>query len=179
VEFEFVAGDPALDFVATVAEWTTSHVERLTSPGDLADWLVSAGVLGRKPKVDQADLVAARELRQSLYDFLVALTAGKPPSRRARAVINRYAAGGVPVVSLSTGGRPGRSGTAASGLAELARHGIALADDDRRPYIAWCDDATCTRAFLDRSRGRRRRWCGMAGCGDRAKAAAYRRRRSG
>ncbi|PYC65712.1 hypothetical protein C7C45_27955 [Micromonospora arborensis] len=28
-----------------------------------------------------------------------------------------------------------------------------------------------------RSRGARRRWCGMRGCGDRAKAAAYRQRR--
>ncbi|MGH1526542.1 CGNR zinc finger domain-containing protein [Leifsonia sp. L25] len=30
----------------------------------------------------------------------------------------------------------------------------------------------CTRPFLDVSRASNRRWCGMSGCGDRAKAAA-------
>jgi predicted RNA-binding Zn ribbon-like protein len=65
----------------------------------------------------------------------------------------------------------------ASALSEIARAGIVLAEPPRRALIRWCDDATCTRVFLDRSRGGRRRWCGMAGCGDRAKAAAYRLRR--
>jgi predicted RNA-binding Zn ribbon-like protein len=40
-----------------------------------------------------------------------------------------------------------------------------------------CDGARCTRLFVDRSRDGRRRWCEMKGCGDRAKAAAYRQRR--
>jgi predicted RNA-binding Zn ribbon-like protein len=34
----------------------------------------------------------------------------------------------------------------------------------------------CRMLFLDRSRGRRRRWCSMAECGNRAKVAAHRER---
>ena len=54
---------------------------------------------------------------------------------------------------------------------------IELHHGPDRALLRWCADAYCTRPFIDRSRGGRRRWCGMAGCGDRAKAAAYRMRK--
>jgi predicted RNA-binding Zn ribbon-like protein len=40
-----------------------------------------------------------------------------------------------------------------------------------------CANPTCRRAFLDQSRGARRRWCAMATCGNRAKVRALRDRR--
>jgi predicted RNA-binding Zn ribbon-like protein len=39
-----------------------------------------------------------------------------------------------------------------------------------------CEGRPCTLYFLDRTRGRARRWCSMAICGNRAKQAAYRKR---
>src|SRR5262249_6996026 len=39
-----------------------------------------------------------------------------------------------------------------------------------------CEGPTCTLWFLDVSKGHARRWCGMAVCGNRAKAAAHRAR---
>jgi predicted RNA-binding Zn ribbon-like protein len=39
-----------------------------------------------------------------------------------------------------------------------------------------CEGPTCTLIFLDRTRGRARRWCSMAICGNRAKQAAHRHR---
>ncbi|QDV33432.1 CGNR zinc finger domain-containing protein [Tautonia plasticadhaerens] len=43
-----------------------------------------------------------------------------------------------------------------------------------------CEGSTCTLLFVDRTRGRARRWCSMAICGNRAKQAAHRdRRKSG
>ncbi|WP_426595695.1 CGNR zinc finger domain-containing protein [Cellulomonas sp. McL0617] len=39
-----------------------------------------------------------------------------------------------------------------------------------------CADGARTRLFLDPSHGRRRLWCGMRGCGDRAQAGAHRAR---
>jgi predicted RNA-binding Zn ribbon-like protein len=70
-----------------------------------------------------------------------------------------------------------RTGNLDAVLAVLARDCLELHDSDDRRVLRWCADEHCTRAFIDRSRGARRRWCGMRGCGDRAKAAAYRRRR--
>jgi predicted RNA-binding Zn ribbon-like protein len=39
-----------------------------------------------------------------------------------------------------------------------------------------CEGHTCTLVFADHTRGRARRWCSMAICGNRAKQAAHRRR---
>ncbi len=39
-----------------------------------------------------------------------------------------------------------------------------------------CGDARCTRVFFDATRNGRRRWCDMATCGNRAKAARFRER---
>jgi predicted RNA-binding Zn ribbon-like protein len=44
-------------------------------------------------------------------------------------------------------------------------------------YAKACEGATCTLLFVDRTRGRARRWCSMAICGNRAKQAAHRDRR--
>ena len=44
-------------------------------------------------------------------------------------------------------------------------------------YVKACEGATCTLLFVDRTRGRARRWCSMAICGNRAKQAAHRDRR--
>jgi predicted RNA-binding Zn ribbon-like protein len=47
-------------------------------------------------------------------------------------------------------------------------------------YTKACEGSTCTLLFVDRIRGRPRRWCSMAICGNRAKQAALRdRRKSG
>ena len=70
-----------------------------------------------------------------------------------------------------------KAGDAKAGMSAIARDAIALFDRDDGSVLKWCADDACTHPFLDRSRGHRRRWCDMAGCGDRAKAAAYRSRK--
>jgi predicted RNA-binding Zn ribbon-like protein len=44
-------------------------------------------------------------------------------------------------------------------------------------YAKACEGSTCTLLFVDRTRGRARRWCSMAICGNRAKQTAHRNRR--
>ncbi|HWA47612.1 MAG TPA: CGNR zinc finger domain-containing protein [Dongiaceae bacterium] len=39
-----------------------------------------------------------------------------------------------------------------------------------------CEGPNCTLMFVDHTRGRKRRWCSMAICGNRTKAAAHRKR---
>jgi predicted RNA-binding Zn ribbon-like protein len=43
-------------------------------------------------------------------------------------------------------------------------------------YVKACEGPSCSLLFLDRTRGRGRRWCSMAICGNRAKQAAHRKR---
>jgi len=43
-------------------------------------------------------------------------------------------------------------------------------------HLKVCEGHACTLMFADRTRGRARRWCSMAVCGNRAKVAAHRNR---
>jgi predicted RNA-binding Zn ribbon-like protein len=43
-------------------------------------------------------------------------------------------------------------------------------------YVKACEGHSCTLLFADHTRGRARRWCSMAICGNRAKQAAHRQR---
>jgi predicted RNA-binding Zn ribbon-like protein len=43
-------------------------------------------------------------------------------------------------------------------------------------YVRNCEGPTCSLYFLDVSKNHRRRWCSMEVCGNRAKAAAHRKR---
>ncbi len=44
-------------------------------------------------------------------------------------------------------------------------------------YVKACEGSTCTLLYVDRTRGRARRWCSMAICGHRAKQVAHCNRR--
>lgn len=48
-----------------------------------------------------------------------------------------------------------------------------LTEEDLK-LVRNCEGPTCTLMFIDRTKSRRRRWCSMAVCGNRAKAAAFR-----
>jgi len=62
-------------------------------------------------------------------------------------------------------------------LAAIARAAVDALRPENLHRIKACEGTECTRLFVDSSRAANRRWCGMAGCGDRAKAAAYRARK--
>lgn len=176
MSFEFIADRPALDFVATVSERGTTDLDALRSPADLADWVRQCGVIDDEPAVTAADLEQAKALREALFSLIAALINGTPPPHLDREIVNAAAGRPGPLLELDTLGRVRRSGDLNAVLAVLATDVVALYDSPDRDVIRWCDDNRCTRPFIDRSRGHRRRWCGMPGCGDRAKAAAYRQR---
>jgi predicted RNA-binding Zn ribbon-like protein len=173
----FVGGNLALDFVGTLNERGSSRVEQLNGPADLAGWFVLAGVVDSAPAASAADLEAALAVREALFALISGLIDQRPLPRPALALVNQVAAGEPPAVRVAQSGQLHRSGDVDAALAAVARDGLALFDRRADAVLKWCADNDCTHPFLDRSRGARRRWCEMAGCGDRAKAAAYRARR--
>jgi predicted RNA-binding Zn ribbon-like protein len=177
VRFEFTSGRPALDFLATLAARGTVDEEKLTTPADLADWITEWGVVDSAPHIGPDDLTRARALREALFRVIAALIDERTAGRADRLLVNATAAGPLPVLQLEPGGLR-REGDIDAVLAVLARDALDLHAADDRTMVHRCADPGCSRIFVDRSRGGRRRWCGMKGCGDRAKAAAYRRRRA-
>jgi predicted RNA-binding Zn ribbon-like protein len=177
VDFEFIADRPVLDFVATLAERGTSDVEHLRVPADLADWLEQSGLVGSRSTVTASDLERGRDARDAMFRLLAARIDGTRPAARDRALVNELATQPGRQVCLGRDAAVRWRGDVPAVLADLARDCLALYADRDGESLTWCADPRCTRPFVDRSRGHRRRWCGMRGCGDRAKAAAYRARR--
>ncbi len=178
VAFAISSGNLALDFVGTLGERRDARNEHLRESADVAAWLVEAGVLDAPPSTDGDTLDEAVTLREALFVVVEHLLdePGAALPRPALEVVNRAAAAPPPAVALQPDRTLARSGSWRAGLSAVARDGLALVDPGDAE-LKWCADPTCTHPFLDRSRGHRRRWCEMAGCGDRAKAAAYRARR--
>jgi len=178
VAFAISSGNLALDFVGTLGERRDARTEHLHESDDVAAWLVAARVLDTPPTTDDDTLGAAVALREALF-VVVEHLPDEPEAvlpEPALGVVNQAAAAPPPGLALQPDRTLARSGSWRAGLSAVARDGLALVDPGDAE-LKWCADPTCTHPFLDRSRGHRRRWCEMAGCGDRAKAAAYRARR--
>jgi predicted RNA-binding Zn ribbon-like protein len=177
VAFELLRDSVALDFAATVAERGTTDEEQLNDAGDLSAWIAAAGIVDRPPAVTRAQLAHAKQLRESVFAVVSAVADHQSPATADVAVVNEVAGWRGPRISLTPDGRAQRSGGFRAAMAAIAADCIALCGSEEARHLRWCSDARCTRLFVDQSRGHRRRWCGMRGCGDRAKAAAYRARR--
>ncbi|MFI2489482.1 CGNR zinc finger domain-containing protein [Promicromonospora kroppenstedtii] len=100
-------------------------------------------------------------------------------------VLNRYAAEPPVTVRLEVAGGAGagdaaasirRTGTAAQGLAAVAREAVEILGGPDAALLRECGRPECTQVYLDRSRGHRREWCAMRTCGNRVKVSAYRSR---
>jgi len=174
--FEFIADRAVLDFVATVADRGTTHLEKLRVPGDVARWVQQSGILHDALQVTDEQLTHTRAVREAIFGLITALIDRGHPLPTDRELVNGVATRPRPVSRLTATGQVRRTGDLDAALAVLAADCIDLFDGRDRNLLSWCADPTCTRPFIDRSRGRRRRWCDMKGCGDRAKAVAYRQR---
>jgi predicted RNA-binding Zn ribbon-like protein len=165
-----------LDFVATVAERGTTDEEKLRTGADLAAWVQQSGIIDDPIAVTPQQLDHAKAVREALFGLISALIDDARPKPPDRALVNDTARLPGPILTLTKAGTIERHGDLPGVLAALARDCLALHDSPDARALRWCADARCTRPFVDRSRGRRRRWCGMKSCGDRAKAASYRQR---
>jgi predicted RNA-binding Zn ribbon-like protein len=194
--FTFVSGNLALDFAGTVAHRDTAAEDALSSPFWLGEWAVAAGLVDSGPDITEAELSQALAVREAVYRLARSAAAGEGwPAAAGEAwagegwageawseddieVVN-VAAAGVPVTEVLSRDGLRRAGTARQIVATLARAAVVLLGGPDVGRIRQCEDPPCTRLFVDTSRARSRRWCEMSGCGNRAKVAGFRARRSG
>lgn len=189
--FVFVAERLWLDFVNT--DTGARGADALNDVGRFVGWLESAHVLD----LERAGSMQRRALQQPAGALAVLGDA-----RRVRSVLRALAERGVSAAdarldSLNEINRVlGRSagtrrvemrddgtfarafvavGDAFAGLlipiVESAADALILGELDR---VRRCADPRCGRVFQDETKNGRRRWCDMATCGNRAKAARHR-----
>jgi predicted RNA-binding Zn ribbon-like protein len=179
LEFQFGNGSIALDLVATVGERWARSFERLRSPEDLRRWLREEQLIGRAT-ITAADLASYRELRSAIFDLVQARRAHRLPPRGSLRIVNgaAKAAQSIPRLTSRWHTASNAADPVGAAAATVAADAIALLSEIDPSRIRECAADDCSRLFVDRSRPGRRRWCESTGCGNRAKTAAYRRRRS-
>lgn len=177
MRFTFVSGNLALDFAGTVLNRRRAAEDLLATPRMLGEWSVAAGLVDSPPGVSVAELGHALALREAVYRLALASATGGHHSQGDIDVVNAAAAA-APVTAVLTQSGLERAGTADAVVAAVARAAVALLGGPDAARIRECEDPPCTRLFVDTSRAGSRRWCQMSGCGNRAKVAEFRARRS-
>ena len=198
----FLADARGLDFLNSFATPTDADVEWLGSGDDLLAWLAAAELVEpavldevratAKPRELDAVAAEARALREWFRGF-VQRHRGKPLTRAAAAELeplNRLLARDEAVTQIAARAKADthdgdgplmlvvrhlrRSPDAL--LLPIAQAMAQLLTTADFADVRKCESPTCVLHFLDTTRGRRRRWCSMAVCGNRAKQAAHRDR---
>ena len=175
----WLGGRPALDFVNTRRERWRRNVETLTSPQDLAAWLVEAELLADPMPVGR-DL-----LREAIDVAVMAATARDPVPAAAVKRIDEWLvrAGTRPRLVVGPAGVPllgerGPTDTPRRALGTIALDAAEMLGlESQRERVRICASETCSARFYDRSPAGARRWCSMSLCGNVAKARRHRSRR--
>ncbi|HWM21899.1 MAG TPA: CGNR zinc finger domain-containing protein [Ilumatobacteraceae bacterium] len=160
----------AIRLLNTTWSGDTGEVDLLDERADLARWLASVDVAARATEEMRVALRAARSV--------IAAYAADPDETAARQALNALLEQGAITRTLGAGGEVVRSVT----VDESRLPGWMAADDlldiitNRPGRIRQCAHPRCVLWFLDTSRNASRRWCSMAGCGNRAKAQQHYRR---
>ncbi|AQZ60807.1 unnamed protein product [[Actinomadura] parvosata subsp. kistnae] len=176
MDFTFISGNLGLDLAGTVGHRRGARIDMLATPADLARWTVAAGLLDVPPEVSEDDLAGARALREAIYRLASAARTGGAAEAADRDTLNDAARPAPASVLLGEQGVV-RGGDLRAALSSTARAAVELLGGPQAGLIRECEADPCTRLYIDASHRRTRRWCDMRGCGNRAKAAAFRARR--
>jgi predicted RNA-binding Zn ribbon-like protein len=155
------------------------------TPSALTSWLdehVPGDSAAPAPLPVQRHLLGeAVRLRSAIDALLDAASAERAPPPLALDALQRVLAAGTwrrrvvvedRIIALREWPIP--SGDPLARLAPVASAAAALIETTSPDRIRRCAAGDCRRWFVDTSRGGQRRWCSMATCGNRAKAARWR-----
>jgi predicted RNA-binding Zn ribbon-like protein len=191
--FQMVGGDPVLNFVNTIHDWTVPQPrDYLPTFPEAVRFAEAAGLLTRSEarrlaaSSPRAELRRLRELRALLERIFRAVVSERSPTPGDLTILAEESAAAAGAVRLrSERGHVVRAidpetAGAATLRARLAEGAVALLTSERLQRLGTCP--ACGWFFLDTTKNRSRRWCSMAMCGNAAKSRSYywrTKRRSG
>ncbi len=187
---DLIGPDLALDLLNTGAGVHHASVDPLDGGPRLRTWLLEAGLLDgavrveemRSPPVTRLVGEEARRLRDAVAHLFEAHRNGSTAPEQAIYAVNRVLAAGTLSAALrfpegglawSEAEAPVRPLALLAPVARSAAHVVTHVEPAR---LRRCAAGDCASWFVDASKGGRRRWCSMARCGNRAKAARHRRK---
>jgi predicted RNA-binding Zn ribbon-like protein len=194
----FIADAPGLDFLNSIAIPTDTPIDWIGNGDGLLDWLAQARLvpvkalkaLRAQALPEELDSVAAqaRSLREWFRTF-IRRHAGRPLTaedldelKPLNRLLERDEGFGR-IVAHDDGNAIGlelrmmrRWRSPESLLLPIGEALARFVCEEDFSNVKACEGPTCTLIFVDHTRGRARRWCSMAICGNRAKQAAHRHR---
>jgi len=179
--YRFDPGALCLELLVTGGPGAFARHEVLHVPADLAAW-AERSRLTPTPELEitEAEVVAARRLRDALWRAATARIRDEDPAPEDLAVVNGAAARPPLVPVLEPGGARGwaAGATGTHLLSTVARDAVDLFTGPFADRIRTCAADDCHLVYVDTSRPGRRRWCSMEHCGNRHKVRAHRARGS-
>jgi predicted RNA-binding Zn ribbon-like protein len=192
----FIGSHPAIDFLNTALAPDGEPIETIGDGKTYLDWFVAAGLLDEArasklarrfgTKALDAAAVEARKVRDWAREWLAVWRAKPRGDYEAEiATLNKLLARealsrevvvtseGLEVVEVP------HIETAEALIALVAVQFAALITEEEASLVKSCAGSACTLWFLDRTKAHRRLFCSAAGCGNRAKVAAFRERQRG
>ncbi|WP_447043002.1 CGNR zinc finger domain-containing protein [Vreelandella sp. H-I2] len=179
----FIASNLAIDFINTQFGVGDERQECLDDDSSVITWLQQAGVLSEyrgSPPPGIARL--ARQLRANMRELLISAQQGRPADPT---VVNHVLERGYPIEKIEW--QPTESAfqkktvkrnmESESLLQPVAWTLVQLLTEEDLQLVKECEALDCVLLFHDQTKSHRRRWCSMAACGNRMKAAAHRARK--
>jgi predicted RNA-binding Zn ribbon-like protein len=187
--FHFVGDELCLDFINTEAVEQDARVDLLRDFDDLMAWYTDAGIIDaaraktltrRGSDGGARALKEARQFRAMLREMVEKLSEGRTNVPQATLDhLNRslrMREGYSEIVRTKEGYetrfRP-RLDEPAHLLVAVAESAARLLGGGDPALLRKCQNPRCILYFYDTTKNHRRRWCSMAGCGNRAKVAAF------
>lgn len=186
--------EDCLDFVNTGRLVRGRRAHEFAGPADAIEWFAARNLAhddarqrllsryGADPATGAADLEIIRRVRDAMRGLLKSAVAGRPPARGDLRTVNRilrthYVYVLVPATDGVSLGHRHLGDPIAGALGRLAETLARELSQGTPERLRICESPDCNEAFIDRSPTGRRRWCDMATCGNRAKAARHREKR--
>jgi predicted RNA-binding Zn ribbon-like protein len=192
----FISGSLGLDFLNTLATPVDTPVDWIENGAGLLSWLEQARLvpaedldaLRAQAIPGEIDAVAAqaRSLREWFRGFVRERSGRRlgADDLRELEALNHLLGRDEQFAQVVVGPPDGASALAVethrrwrtpeSLLLPIGEEIARFACSEDFEHAKACEGSTCTLLFVDRTRGRARRWCSMAICGNRAKQAAHR-----
>ena len=173
--------DAALEFLNTLDLDDGELIEHFSEPDDAGKWLTDHALVHPEARRHwtRSDLDQVRTVRGALRDVVEAVVEHRPPGSASVDLVN----------STLEARRPSRLELDGSAVRICHRHAETPVNDalaviaeaivdelasGRPERFRVCANDSCRWTFFDSSPTGRRRWCDMATCGNRAKAARHR-----
>lgn len=175
----------AMDLLNTEARSGDKVVDYWNSDADVLRWLQQNNIY---PALEQSasaggELLSQAKALRALTHRLI--TAFKQQELQDIDQLNDFLHSYVSVPHLATDSdgqliitRISRGETVASMLGQVAEAVAQLLVEGDATLVKQCEHPDCILWFYDRTKAHKRRWCSMATCGNRFKAAQFRKRNS-